>query len=370
MSARTNRRSTAAAIALTATITGTLLLTGCGPSGSTGTSAAPAKPSAVTVAPTDSSSSAPTSTPTDSASATPTSTAPTGGGQTPSTRPSAPRTSAAPVPVLNGTAHTGLTISNGTDYVVMNGTSVNFGTVVRDLAWSPNGSRAAFIDGAGNLVTSNPDGTGKVTVAVAPSGESWSHPTWQVTAAGDVNGVPAKNNILFAASKGGVSQLERVVASSVHGTPAVVSLYDNSGDNEAPNPTTGNVWPNAAGHIGTSVYANTADGDVYIRDDYLRQQGGVMTKGSEPDLSSDEMNIVFVRSVGGHDHLFEASTYNPAQTKDLTPNATTDYSEPVFSPDGKTIAARTPAGVVTLPANGSAAPKLISGVAGLPAYRA
>ncbi|WP_035800623.1 TolB family protein [Kitasatospora mediocidica] len=375
MSARTRSRSTLVAVALIAAVTGSALLTGCGPdtpgtavaapgAGSPGQSSGPGNVASAAPISAGGSSAAPTGGARPGASAKPTGSA----------RPTSPTSPAGPsgtvaAPSLNGTAHTGLTISNGTNFVVMNGTSVDFGTVVRDLAWSPDGSRAAFIDGSGNLDTSKPDGTGRVTVAVAPSGESWSHPTWQVTASGDANGVPPKNNILFAASKGGVSRLEGVLATAVHGTPAELSLNIEGGEDLPANPTTGNAWPNVGGKVGSAVYANSANGDVYIRDDYLRQQGGVYQQGSEPALSPDQLTIAFVRSVDGHDHLFAGNGVPGQPAKDLTPAATTDYSEPAFSPDGKTIAVRTPQGVATLPVNGSAVPKLISTVAGLPAYR-
>ena len=90
----------------------------------------------------------------------------------------------------NGTAHNGLTISDGTRYVVMNGTRVDFGTAVRDLSWSPDGSKAAFIDGDGDLVVSNPDGSGRVVVAKNPGGQNWSHPTWQVRPARQQHRLP------------------------------------------------------------------------------------------------------------------------------------------------------------------------------------
>ncbi|MFD0330721.1 hypothetical protein ACFQZC_27295 [Streptacidiphilus monticola] len=121
------------------------------------------------------------------------------------------------------------------------------------------------------------------------------------------------------------------------------------------------------------MYANTGDGDVYIRDDYLRQQGGAMTAGSQPAVpaapaqgSPAEGEVVFVRSVGGHDHLFlERGT----SATDLTPNAATDYTEPAVSPDGRTVAARTPDGIVTLTLDGSHTPVKVSDHLGLPAYR-
>ncbi|MDH6576262.1 hypothetical protein [Kitasatospora sp. MAP5-34] len=358
MSARAHSR-TAAAIVLTAAVTaGAALLTGCGPTAANAaapTSAAPSGvssglPSAVPSGVPSTKSGAPSATPSTTPRSTPSASTPS---------PSAP--------ARNGTANSRLTISNGTSRVLMNGTSVDFGTVVRDLAWSPNGSKAAFIDGAGNLDTANPDGSGRVVVAKAPSGQAWSHPTWQVTAVDPVNHVPVKNNIFFAASQGGVSRLEKVLATAVGGTPEALELVQDDGEeNPAVLPLVGNSWPNGGGTIGSAVYANT-NGNVYIRDENLRQSGAMVTQGSQPALAPDDESVVFVRSVGGHDHIFRGSFDHTA--KDLTPHATTDYTEPAWSPDGKTLAVRTPNGVATLPADGSAAPTVVSTFPGLPAYR-
>lgn len=360
MSARSRLR-TAAAISFTTALTaGTaLLLSACGPTaGSKATGSVPAAAS-TTSAPTGVSPASTTPT-----LAIPPTTVPAG-----SPAPAQPRTGGAPAPVVNGTAHNGLTISNGTRYVLMNGTSVDFGTTVRDLAWSPDGTKAAFVDGSGDLAISRPDGGGRVVVARNPGGQAWSHPTWQVTGADNQYQLPAKNNLFFAVSQNGTYRLESVPATAVDGTPQPLPLEHGSGENVTPLPQTGNIWPNTGGGNGSSVYANSTTGDVYIRDDYLRQQGGEVTQGSEPALSPDGGEIVFVRSVGGHDHLFEHSL-DGRTVRDLTPNATTDYTEPAWSTDGRTIAARVPDGVATLPADGSAAPARVSNVPGLPAYRA
>ncbi|MGW3359245.1 hypothetical protein ACWDFL_28150 [Streptomyces bungoensis] len=265
-------------------------------------------------------------------------------------------------------SHGTLTVSNGTKYVQINGHSVNFGVIVRDLAWSPDGAKAAFVDGSGNLDVSNPDGSGRVVVAKNPGGQTWSHPTWQVTKKDTQYGIPAKDNLIFAARANGVSRLKYVSAKAVHGTPKTLSL-NGAPDPDGAVPQTGNVWPNAAGHYGTSVYANDHTGTVYIRDDYLRQQGGKLSKGSQPALSPNEEEVVFVRSVAGHDHLFVEDFMHGNHIKDLTPHATTDYTESAWSPDGKTLAARTPAGTVTLPANGTGRPVKVSSTTGLAAYR-
>ncbi|MFE9449991.1 hypothetical protein [Streptomyces sp. NPDC006739] len=267
------------------------------------------------------------------------------------------------------TGHGTLTISNGTRYVLINGHQVDFRVPVRDLAWSPNGAKAAFIDGTGNLDVANPDGSGRVVVAKNPGNQNWSHPTWQVTPAGNPDGVPAKDNLIFAARAGGVSRLKYVSAKAVHGTPKTLPLWSEVGPGVPALPQTGNVWPNAADHYGTSVYANTDTGAVYIRDDYTRQQGYKLTKGSQPALSPNEEEVVFVRSVAGHDHLFVEGLGQDSRIKDLTPHATTDYTEPAWSPDGRTLAARTPSGTVTLASNGTGHPTKVTTEKGLAAYR-
>ncbi|MFI9270803.1 hypothetical protein ACIGXM_08860 [Kitasatospora sp. NPDC052896] len=346
MPARARRRGTAAAIALTSAVTGTaLLLTGCGPDDTAKAAppaaTAPATPGNPADDPATPATGAPTPTPTSTKSAR---------------------------PAMNGTGNSGLTISDGTRYVLMNGTSVDFGTAVRDLAWSSDGSKAVFVDGDGDLVTANPDGSGRVVVAKHLPGQSWSHPAWHYVAA-DQSNPTARQDIFFVSTAGGVTSLETVPADAVDGTPTPLDL--SSGMDGVQNmPQTANTWPNGAGTKGAVVFANTRTGDVYLRDDYLRQMVSQVAPGSEPTVTADGEEVVFVRSVGGHDHVFEQNLETPqSPAKDLTPNATTDYTEPALSPDGTTIAVRTPDGIASLPADGSAAPTLISTHPGLPAYR-
>ncbi|QMU67023.1 PD40 domain-containing protein [Streptacidiphilus sp. P02-A3a] len=267
-------------------------------------------------------------------------------------------------------AHGELTVSNGSHSVLINGHWVNFGVTVRDLAWSPDGSKAVFIDGSGNLVTANPNGSGRVVVAVNPGRQTWSHPTFEVVHGNSTDGIPSRDNIIFTVDAKGVDQLDYVSATAHHGKPQLLPLGSESGDDTVAPPMTGNSWANSAGTFGTAVYENT-NGYVYFRDDYTRQQGGTLARGSEPSLSpvADVEDVVFVRSVAGHDHLLVENVVT-GTVKDLTPHATTDYTEPTWSTDGSTIAARTPTGIVTLAANGSGQPVRSTTTVGLPAWRA
>ncbi|MFF4342766.1 hypothetical protein ACFY00_22905 [Kitasatospora sp. NPDC001540] len=362
MSARARlRRSSAVALVSAITAGSVLLLAACDPS-------ADAKADAKAAAPatTPSRTAAPTASASPSAATTTGAATSAPGTATPSA-PAQPPTQ--PVKAaLNLTRGTGLTISTGTNTVLMDGGAVDFGTVVRDLAWSPDGKRAAFVDGNGNLETSDPDGSHQTVVAEAPSGVTWSHPTWQVfTPNAEENStyLKPKNNLQFTADDHGTLRILSVPAQG--GTPAPIHLNGPSDDTPTPIPQTGNLWPNVGNRIGSSVYANKDDGQVYIRDEYLRQEGMAVAKGSQPDRD-EEGDIVFVRSVAGHSHLFTKGSDYRAPERDLTPQATVDYTEPAFSPDGKTIAFRAPDGIYTVPAKGGT-PTKVSDTVGLPAYR-
>ncbi|RAG84107.1 hypothetical protein DN069_18905 [Streptacidiphilus pinicola] len=356
------RRTSLAAIAVVAAVTTSGLLTACGASPSP--AAGHGTPSASTSTPAGSGTPTPTQSPSGGTGGS------TGGGSGSggTSGGSSGGGSGAPVS-FNGTGGTMLTISNGTSKVVMNGTVVDFGVVVRDLAWSADGRRAAFIDGDGNLDTANADGSGRVVLAHNPGGQTWSHPAWQ-----DIRNDPGYSNkpvdrIFFVAGSGSGARLMEVPAAG--GTPALLGLGQMCCTGPGL-PQSGNTWVNGGGTHGTTVYENTDNGEVYIRDDYLRQQGEALTNGSEPALNpaDQDAGIVFVRSVGGHDHVFvEHAGSGSVSYVDITPHATTDYTEPAVSPDGRTVAVRTPDGVAVLPIDGSAAPRQISSVAGLPAYR-
>lgn len=325
----------------------------------------------------------------------PTSGAPSTGGPvdnpTPSTvaptNPTTPVAPAAPtVPSSSASrgpaAATGLTVFDGTSKVLINGTAVDFGTPVHDLAWSPDGKKAAFIDGGGNLDVANPDGSGRVEVAKNPGKEKWSRPTWQVTPPTPADNRPARDNLFFAVDHQGSKNLFVVPATAHDGTAKALTLNGYSGSTSVPPPTSGNLWPSAAGTLGTAVYEHDqgSTAQVYVRDDNLRQQGGKLFDGAEPALyfggdGPGSYGLVFLRVVNGHKHVIRedptTSTGAGTVTKatDLTPSLAVDATAPAWSPDGKTVAFSTPGGVELVAADGSGQVSQATTTPGVPAYR-
>jgi hypothetical protein len=253
----------------------------------------------------------------------------------------------------------------------MNGTRVDFHVQVHDLAWSLDGRKAAFIDGSGNLDTANPDGSGRITVAHNPGHLTWSHPAWMsidTLQRGGVTG-SGKYLLVFQQGSGAAATLWDVPAGTKAVKPSRLSLDHESGAGAAPIPQRGNQQPSGGTKGGQIAFDNPATGEVYIRDSVVRQQAYPFAQGSQPSLAPDGEGVVFVRSVAGHDHVFYEKFGLNAKPVDLTLFARTDYTEPVMSPDGTVVAARTPEGVAVLPVSVATAPKVADLTVGEPAYR-
>jgi hypothetical protein len=194
------------------------------------------------------------------------------------------------------------------------------------------------------------------------------------------NDIAARSSIFFASSAGGATLWE-VPPNAHDAQPKQISLNGYFDPDAAQPSLTGNVWPAGAGHFGSAVYEHDhgTAADVYVRDDYLRQQGGLaITDAAEPGYvfvggsatSQGTAEVAFVRKVGAHDHVFiETVSPQKAAARDLTPHATTDCTEPAISPDGKTVAFSTSSGVVSVAADGSGAPAFVTHAPGFPAFR-
>lgn len=140
----------------------------------------------------------------------------------------------------------------------------------------------------------------------------------------------------------------------------------------APVPQTGNTWPVAAGDTGEAVFQNDTDGidTIYQLDNNLRDITTATGQvGFDPTIDADG-EIVFVRQVNGRSHLLTTSETTTGFTTpvDITPNSTTDCTDPAWSPDDSLIAFATPDGVETVHPDGSE-PTMVTSTPGFPAYR-
>ena len=274
----------------------------------------------------------------------------------------------------NAPTRASLTVSDGGSKILMNGRTVDFGTDVHDHSWSADGKQVLFIDGNGNLTVANADGTGRTVIAENPGDQKWSHPTWEAVADDTwEGGLPARANLFFASIANDAATLWEIAPDAHDGQPHPLEL---STQPDAPIPQTGDKWPSASGQDGAAVFENDHDStsDLWIRDQNTRVQSGLWIKSAaEPDLvaygGSSCAAVVFVRSVGGHKHVFLNSLQPNAAARDLTPKATADCTEPALSPDGKTVAFSTPSGVETEPVDGGGPPTQVTSTPGFPAFR-
>ncbi|HEY3870004.1 MAG TPA: hypothetical protein VGM10_16695, partial [Actinocrinis sp.] len=198
----------------------------------------------------------------------------------------------------------------------------------------------------------------------------WSHPTWAEVSSDNSDKVPGWSEVIFAVKSGGVETLEEIAPTAVDGTPKSVNLTQSPGQNSSTIPQSGNSWPSGEGVHGNTAYQNDDNGTdtVFIIDNYLRDITNDMNiEGSDPAMDADG-TLVFVRQVGGMDHLFTDTPGGTATPVDITPNSTTNCTEPVWSPDESLIAFSTPDGVETVHPDGSA-PAMVTYTPGFPAYR-
>ncbi|HMC72653.1 MAG TPA: hypothetical protein VKJ07_26095, partial [Mycobacteriales bacterium] len=81
--------------------------------------------------------------------------------------------SGSPAPVYTASVPT---ISDGTDKVVIGGVTVTFPSTVTDAAWSPDGTRLAYVDGDGNVATARSEGSGALVLTQAKPGVKRAQP--------------------------------------------------------------------------------------------------------------------------------------------------------------------------------------------------
>jgi hypothetical protein len=252
-----------------------------------------------------------------------------------------------------------LMVSDGSDTVTIGGKAVRFPSTVTDAAWSPDGSRIAYIDVDGNVAIAHADGTGVVVLTTTNPSVVRSRPAW------------SREWIYYAEKK-------------TDGTSTLMYLRgDGCGATGAPehgsawNMDTGNgtsyvdLAPSAAlpyrpGRLAFQ-HDEPSGPEIWINDSVPPSTYKVTT-GSEPALSPDGQQLAYV-GPNGQIHLSNLATHSSVQITFGADHPT----RLAWNPDGQHIAYETPTAVdsVGVSAGASSNPATtISAKTGVPSFRA
>jgi dipeptidyl aminopeptidase/acylaminoacyl peptidase len=284
-----------------------------------------------------------------------------------------------------GPANSALTVSDGSSTLEVGGNVTTFPTTVSDATWSPNGSRLAYVDGFGNLVSSRADGSDVRLLASAGRGVVISHPTW-LSDGGFVAYAESVNGVFGAINTAEADGYGKAVSGLFDGSTAGQVLPTTTdGANSSPDafftPSGNHTWT-AQEHI---VYQHVATGggapQIFLSDPGSQPMGFKIADGTQPTVSPDGNLVAFVNPSGqiAVVDLRQAAGSNGLRTPTVLTTDTVHKQHPTFSPDGSRIAyeAFTPGSagapdtakdVESIPASGGA-PTVERAKPGVPSYR-
>lgn len=256
-----------------------------------------------------------------------------------------------------------LSSSNGTPVVAR--TSLGNLTAaenVTDASWSPDGCRAVYVSDNGDIATiRHNDGRNQwwINDFGTPS-TTRSHPTWRGTG----------SSVLWSERSGPTEPWDIVISPSSYGfEPFVLEIEDND-DRHYTHPDAG-----PGGMVVFQLQEDNGSGtptgipSVYLYNPGVPAFTKIIQDARNPAISPAGDKVAFVRSDGTHDQIF-VTDLSGTELIEVTSDAA-DHDNPVWSPDGQTIAFSTSGNAIaTAPADGSGASSHASvpGLSGKPGY--
>ncbi len=252
-----------------------------------------------------------------------------------------------------------LTTSDGSHTItVSGGVNIVSPETVIDAQWSPDGSRAVFVnaDGAIGTLRYN-DGANVWWVADPLPGVTRKHPTWR-----------ADGSFVAWSEQQGAGQPWRIALTSSSYGYEVAPISPNDGFDY--------THPDAGGFGRQIVFQRQADAsgtptgpsEVWIFDlDEPTPTRLVAADASSPALSPDGTQVAFVRSIDGHAQIFTSDLAGANVTQVTTDAA--EHDNPAWSPSGEVLSFNVGGGVAQAPAGGGAT-TTVDGLTGVPAYQA